>query len=122
MPTAQIAWLGVGAAALCVLLLAGANRMGVRHPLPYALLGIVLWLAVLYSGVHATIAGVVTDLDGLPIGARPGVKGARMVILTGGRVRRRHIAAHRIPAAVDRGIADVQGFLNGRKGLFGRVF
>jgi NhaA family Na+:H+ antiporter len=57
--TAQIAWLGVGAAALCVLLLAGANRMGVRHPLPYALLGIVLWLAVLYSGVHATIAGVV---------------------------------------------------------------
>ena len=57
--TAQIAWLGVGAAAFCVLLLVGANRMGVRHPLPYALLGIALWLAVLHSGVHATIAGVV---------------------------------------------------------------
>ena len=57
--TAQIAWLGVGVAGLSVLLLLLANRMGVRHPLPYVLLGIVLWLAVLHSGVHATIAGVV---------------------------------------------------------------
>ena len=56
--TAQIAWFGVGVAALCVLLLLLANRMGVRHPLPYVLLGIILWLAVLHSGVHATIAGV----------------------------------------------------------------
>jgi NhaA family Na+:H+ antiporter len=56
--TAQIAWLGVGVAALCVVLLLAANRMGIRHPLPYVLLGIVLWLAVLHSGVHATIAGV----------------------------------------------------------------
>jgi Na+:H+ antiporter, NhaA family len=56
--TAQIAWLGIGAAVLCILLLLAANRMGVRHPLPYALLGIALWLAVLHSGIHATIAGV----------------------------------------------------------------
>jgi len=56
--TAQIAWLGVGVAAFCVLLLLVANRMGVRHPLPYVLMGVVLWLAVLHSGVHATIAGV----------------------------------------------------------------
>jgi Na+:H+ antiporter, NhaA family len=56
--TAQISWLGVGVAGLCVLLLLVANRTGVRHLLPYVLLGIVMWLAVLYSGVHATIAGV----------------------------------------------------------------
>jgi len=57
--TAQIEWAGVGVAALCVFLLIAANRAGVRHALPYVLLGIVLWLAVLHSGVHATIAGVV---------------------------------------------------------------
>lgn len=57
--TAQITWLGAGVAAVCVVLLLVANRTGVRHPLPYVLLGIMLWLAVLHSGVHATIAGVV---------------------------------------------------------------
>jgi NhaA family Na+:H+ antiporter len=57
--TDEISWLAIGAAAVCVLLLVAANRMGVRHPLIYVLLGIALWLAVLESGVHATIAGVI---------------------------------------------------------------
>ena len=57
--TAQIDWMALAVAAICVLVLLLANRMGVRHPLPYAALGCVLWIAVLQSGVHATIAGVV---------------------------------------------------------------
>lgn len=54
----EISWvaLGVGAAILVVLIV--LNRGHVRHPLPYALLGIVMWLAFLHSGVHPTIAGV----------------------------------------------------------------
>jgi NhaA family Na+:H+ antiporter len=36
----------------------GLNQARVYRPLPYAVLGIALWLAVLYTGVHATLAGV----------------------------------------------------------------
>jgi NhaA family Na+:H+ antiporter len=56
--TGQISWGALGVAALCLIALGAANRLGVRHPLPYALLGLLLWSAVLQSGVHATIAGV----------------------------------------------------------------
>jgi NhaA family Na+:H+ antiporter len=38
--------------------LVAANRLHVRQPLVYAALGICLWLAVLNSGVHGTVAGV----------------------------------------------------------------
>lgn len=45
-----------GTLALMVLL----NRRKVLGIAPYALLGVVLWVAVLKSGVHATLAGVLT--------------------------------------------------------------
>jgi NhaA family Na+:H+ antiporter len=35
-----------------------ANRLGVRNPLVYFLIGCVMWYFMLKSGVHATIAGV----------------------------------------------------------------
>lgn len=43
----------------CTLLLAALNLGGVRRALPYALVGIVLWAAMLASGIHSTIAGIV---------------------------------------------------------------
>ena len=56
--TEKIVWVSLGIAALIFLILMIFSRMGVRKPLPYAILGVFLWVAFLKSGVHATIAGV----------------------------------------------------------------
>ena len=52
-----LGWAGAALAAMWLL-----NRRGVTALTPYLLLGVVLWVAVLKSGVHATLAGVATGL------------------------------------------------------------
>ena len=39
-----------------------SNKSGIRKPLPYIVFGVLLWLGMLKSGVHATLAGVITAL------------------------------------------------------------
>ncbi len=57
--TAELSRLALLIAALLILGLACLNRLGVTRPAAYILLGLALWVAVLKSGVHATLAGVV---------------------------------------------------------------
>lgn len=49
-------------AAVTVLVLLLLRRFSARHAAAYVLLGLLLWLAVLKSGIHPTIAGVVLGL------------------------------------------------------------
>jgi len=48
--------------------LIGFNRFGIHKPLPYFIVGIIMWAFMLQSGVHATIAGILTAMA---IPARP---------------------------------------------------
>ncbi len=56
--SSDIQWANLIAAAIILLMLVFINRIGVWRPLIYLLLGIGLWLALLKSGLHATLAGI----------------------------------------------------------------
>jgi Na+:H+ antiporter, NhaA family len=60
--TDQLSLMALAFAALFIAGLAILNLTGVRRLAPYLVLGTALWLSVLKSGVHATLAGVVLAL------------------------------------------------------------
>ena len=60
--TSSIAWGALGLAALAFGVLLVLNRLKVRALTPYLLVGAALWAALLSSGIHATIAGVLLAL------------------------------------------------------------
>jgi len=56
--TAEILITALIIAGVVLVLLVVLNKLGTKSLIPYTVLGIILWLAFLKSGVHATIAGV----------------------------------------------------------------
>ncbi|MGB5775096.1 MAG: Na+/H+ antiporter NhaA, partial [Sedimenticolaceae bacterium] len=69
--TEQLAWDAVATAGLLLLLLLVINRAGVRHPLLYGAAGVALWVAIVQSGIHASIAGVIVAIA---VPARPRIR------------------------------------------------
>ena len=64
-----LGWLAASGAALTALIL--LNRAGVMRLAPYLLLGALLWVFILNSGVHPTLAGVALALT-IPLTRSPG--------------------------------------------------
>lgn len=60
--TGSISLAAVATALGFLAILVGMKRVGVRSAFAYAVVGILFWSAVLDSGIHATIAGVVLGL------------------------------------------------------------
>jgi len=65
-------------AAIALAIAVAMNRIGVTRTSSYLLLGVVLWIAVLKSGVHATLAGVLIALC-IPMGDRQGASPLRLL-------------------------------------------
>ena len=65
---ADLSVMALGAAAVITVLLFALNWFGVMRLTPYLLLGAALWAAMLFSGIHATLAGVVLAMT-IPLGS-----------------------------------------------------
>ncbi|NOG69662.1 Na+/H+ antiporter NhaA [Roseicella sp. DB1501] len=73
--TEDLSLLDLGLAGIVLAGLIGLNRAGMRRLWPYLLLGLLLWLLVFRSGVHATIAGVALAMT-IPLQGGGGQKDA----------------------------------------------
>lgn len=57
--TSSLSLVALGLAALCVALLVFMNWRRVENTAAYLVIGLILWVCILKSGVHATLAGVI---------------------------------------------------------------
>jgi NhaA family Na+:H+ antiporter len=101
--TASIDTLALGVAAGILMTMYVLNKSGVMKLWPYLLLSAALWYAVLLSGVHATIAGVLAAMT-IPIIPTPGAPDAPHSPL--------HRLEHAITPWVAFGIVPLFGFAN----------
>lgn len=115
--TAHINGPALIAAGVILLALSGMNKAGVKRLWPYIALAAALWVAVLLSGVHATIAGVLAALT-IPITRSPGMPDSVASPL--------HRLEHAVQPWVAFGIVPIFGFANAGVALgslgWGEVF
>jgi len=69
--TSKISLSALLAAAICLPILLTMNRRGVESRSPYIVIGIIVWVSLLKSGVHATLAGVLLALF-IPLKSKTG--------------------------------------------------
>jgi len=101
--TAALNIIALLAALVILLLMLGMNRAGEKRLAPFLALSLGLWLAVLLSGVHPTVAGVLAALT-IPIGRSPGAPDSEQSLL--------HRLEHMIQPWVAYLIVPLFGFAN----------
>ena len=69
--TSDLSLVGLGLAGIAFACLVALNRMKVERTAPYIFFGIAMWVFVLKSGVHATLAGVALAMN-IPLFRRDG--------------------------------------------------
>lgn len=108
--TSDLSFGALGLAAIVVAVLATLARLGVASLLPYLVLGLLLWVFFLKSGVHPTLAGVALALT-IPVKRSPG------------RPDDTHSPLHRLEHSLQPWVAflimPVFGFANAGVGLSG---
>ncbi len=67
--TSELSTLAISVATACIALLIILNRLGVTKKAAYIMIGVILWVSVLKSGVHATLAGVALAFT-IPLGLK----------------------------------------------------
>ena len=108
--TADLNLSALAGAGVVLALLAAMNRAGIARLVPYLGLGIVLWVLVFMSGVHATLAGVALALT-IPLRPSPGRPEDQHSPL--------HILEHAIQPWVAFAIVPIFGFANAGVSLAG---
>lgn len=108
--TANLSVTALLISAATILVLVALNRFGVRSIAPYLLVGLVLWVAVLKSGVHATLAGVVIAFC-IPLSAKDPNKEGPLLVLE-----------HALVPWVAFGIMPIFAFANAGVSLAGMSF
>jgi NhaA family Na+:H+ antiporter len=105
-------WLALVAAGMILTAMILMNRGGVRSMTPYIVGAILLWYAILCSGVHATIAGVVAAMT-IPLTPSPGAPDSEESLL--------HQFEHMLATPVNFGIVPLFGLANAGVSLAGGI-
>jgi NhaA family Na+:H+ antiporter len=82
--TEKIRWGALLVAGICLVLLFAANRLRIRRTGCYIILGLGVWGAVLASGVHATVAGI---LVAMLVPMRASIEPGRFLATAGERLK-----------------------------------
>jgi NhaA family Na+:H+ antiporter len=94
--TSTLNWSALAGAACIVLILFGLNVAKVRALAPYLVLGIVLWLFVFASGIHATLSGVMLAMA-IPLKVNDGANRKTSPLLRLEHVLQRPVAFILVP-------------------------